>query len=174
MNPAPVMNPAPAARRRRQGGFTLVELMVVVAVMAVLAMVGLPSASMSNDRKLDMLQLQIQDAITHAQTLSYHSGERYAVKFDVQGQWFAVLNEVGVPVDDPLTKRMYVVFLDRPDQPSGIRMDSVVFGLRPLAAFNDKGILTKEGTVLISADGQTRQLSMNTSTARFTELPISE
>lgn len=169
------MNPRTNAPRRRQGGFTIVELMVVAAIMAVLAMVGLPAASgMSNDRKLDMLQLQMQDAVSHAQTLAYHTGARYAVKFDTQGQWFAVLDEVGVPVQDPLTKGMYIVFLDRPDQPSNISMDEVIFGDRPLAAFNDKGVLTKSGTARISADGISRQLSMNTATAEFQEEPISE
>jgi len=159
---------------RRLAGFTVAELMVVGAILGILALIGLPAASMSNDRKLDMLQLQVQDAITHAQTLSYHSGTKHAVKFDVDGQWYAVLDEVGTPVQDPLTKGLYIIFLDRPDQPANIRLEEVVFGQRPLAAFDDKGKLTKSGYVRITADGQARELFMNTATAKFSEVPISE
>lgn len=158
--------------RNRVAGFTVVELMVVVFVMAVLAAVAMPAATKDTDRKLDTLQLEMQDAIDHAQSLAYHTGAKYAVKFDVAGQWFAVINEVGVPVQDPLSKGMYIVFLDRPGQPAGVRLDQCVYQTRPIAPFNDKGVLEKSGTVRISADGVVRNLVMNTATARFEEQPI--
>ena len=165
---------ANARARNRAGGFTVVELMVVVFIMGILAAVAMPSNSVSVDRKLDTLQLQLQDAIDHAQSLAYHTGAKYAVKFDVAGQYFAVINEVGVPAQDPLSKGMYIIMLNRPDQPSGIRLEYCKYETRPLAPFNDKGVLEKSGEVRISANGTVRRLVMNTATATFEEQPIGE
>ena len=46
--------------RRGQRGFTFAELMVSVTVMAFLAVIALPNATTDHERKLDMLQLQLQ------------------------------------------------------------------------------------------------------------------
>lgn len=157
---------------RRASGFTILELLVVVFVLSILAAVAMPAATVNSEKKLDILQMQVQDAIDHAQSLAYHTGAKYAVMFDVPNQLFAVVNEVGVPVEDPLTRGMYIIFLNRPDQPSGIRLEYAKFETRPLAPFTDKGVLMKSGEVRLSADGIVRKLTMNTATAKFLEVPI--
>ena len=52
--------------RRSARGFTIVELLVTVVVMSILAVVAIPSASVNNERRLDMLQLQLQGVVLHA------------------------------------------------------------------------------------------------------------
>ncbi len=74
---------------RRTSGYSVLELLVVVMMLAVLAGIVLPSASVGDDRKLDTLQLAMQDAIDHAQSLSFHQGIAYGVRFNTAGQWFA-------------------------------------------------------------------------------------
>ena len=133
--------------KRPESGHTIIELLAVVAVLIVLAAIVLPSASLGEDRKLDTLQLSIQDAIDHAQSLSYHEGVPYGVRFSTAGQWFAVVNEVGVPIDDPLTHGDYVMRLKSPDMPSNCSLEYAEFGVRPLIAFNSKGIMTAPGQV---------------------------
>lgn len=168
-----------AARRRAQSGFTLMELVTAVFVMAVLAAVAMPSYTESTDRKLDMVQLQIQDALDHARSLAYHTGEVTGVKFGIDevsdgSAWIAVVNALGVPHVDPLTKSFYIVRLDAPGQPSKVDIVDAAFGPadRNLAGFTDKGVLYQPGTILIQADDEQRLFSVTTSTGRLQEVPI--
>jgi type II secretory pathway pseudopilin PulG len=159
---------------RRERGHTLIELLIVAAVLMILAGIVIPSGTVSDDRKLDTLQLQIQDAMDHAQALAYHTGSVHGVRFSTTGQWFAVVNEVGIPIDDPLSHGDYVVKLNSPGQPGGIRLDYGIFGTRPIAVFNEKGVLEESGQVNIGTTKAVRWLFANTATAKLTEITVTE
>jgi prepilin-type N-terminal cleavage/methylation domain-containing protein len=150
--------------KRNQSGHTLLELLVVVLILGILAGIAIPAASVGDDRKLDTLQLAIQDAIDHAQSLSFHQGIAYGVRFNVNGQWFAVVNENGVPVDDPLSHGDYLIRLTNPspDMPNGCKLDYAMFGPRPLACFDEKGVLVRGGEVRITAGKTQRILTCTT------------
>ena len=157
----------------KKRGFTLVELLVTVVVMSVLAVVAIPSSSVNNKRKLDMIQLQLQDAIDHAWSLAYHTGEKMSVHVYVPGQWFAVVNELGVPQDDPLTHRIYAVRLNSPGQEQDVAITYCKNPLdRSLVMFNNKGHLVYPVDIRISANGVERWLEINTATGELAEVPI--
>lgn len=167
------------ARRSHQAGFTLMEMVTAVFVLAILAAVAMPSYTESTDRKLDMVQLQIQDALDHARSLAYHTGEVVGVRFGTDAvsngaPWIAVVNTLGVPMVDPLTKSFYIVRFDAPGQPSNVDIVDANFGPadRPTAGFTDKGVLYQPGDILIEADGVQRFFSVSTSTGRLEEQPI--
>lgn len=156
---------------RDRAGFTLMELLVVIAVMGFMAAVAMPSGGMSTDRKLDIIQLQVQDAIDHAQSLAYHTGTKHVVRISTDGQWIAVTNTLGVPVQDPLTRGPYVVrFTPLPGQPTGVKMVQATFGFnRPLVLFDSKGVLEHPGTMTITAGTESRLLSLNSATVTLTQ-----
>ncbi|MHC4844835.1 MAG: prepilin-type N-terminal cleavage/methylation domain-containing protein [Planctomycetota bacterium] len=160
--------------RRHQAGHTVIELLVVVAVLMFLAGIVIPSGTVSDDRKLDTLQLQLQDAMDHAKSLAYHSGSVHGVRVDATGNWFAVVNEVGIPIDDPLSHGDYVIRLDSPGQPNGIKLDYANFGTRPVAVFNEKGVLEEGGQINISTKSSVRWLFANTATAKLAEIPVTD
>ena len=153
-------------------GFTLIELVVVVLIMALLAAIVMPSGSMSDKRKLDTVQVALQDAINHARALAYHKGEPYGVKFHVVNQWFSVVNRMATPVEDPLSHGPYIVYLTHPGMPGNVSVESAQFNGRLTAAFNEKGILQYGGEVVIRAGGSTRRLLINSATAKLVEAPI--
>ncbi|MFT7462784.1 MAG: prepilin-type N-terminal cleavage/methylation domain-containing protein [Pseudohongiellaceae bacterium] len=161
-------------KKPKQAGVTLIELLAVVVVMSVLAAIAVPSASVSYERKMDILQLQVQDAIDHAQSLSYHSGEKHAVRLDTSAQWIAVVNAVGSPVVDPLNRTPFVVrFTPAPGQPTGATILSAKFGFdRPMILFNSKGDLEYEGDLILKAGNYQRTLSLNSATAKLTQTTI--
>ncbi len=63
----------------------------------------------------------------------------------------------------------YVVRLNAPDMPSAIHLDYAMFGPRPLAAFDEKGVLIRGGEVRITAGQTQRILLCDTSTATLTD-----
>jgi hypothetical protein len=97
----------------------------------------------------------------------------------VTKDWFAVVNAVGTPVEDPLTKGDFVVRIKEPGQPKDILIDYAAFvgttdpTPRPLIVFNEKGVLQTPGEVHIRAGETTRRLTINTATAKLVEEPMS-
>jgi hypothetical protein len=84
-----------------------------------------------------------------------------------------VVDRTGAPVDDPLSHRPYVVRLDAPGQPGGVEIDHADFGGRPLAAYNEKGILNDSGEVHLRVGSEVRWLGMNTASPVLVPIPIS-
>jgi prepilin-type N-terminal cleavage/methylation domain-containing protein len=158
--------------KQSRSGFTLIELVVVVAILAVLAAIVTPSVSMSDKRKLDTVQVSLQDALDHAQALAYHKGEPYGVKFHVVKQWFAVVNDKATAVEDPLSHGPYIVYLNRPGMPGNVEIESAQFNGRLTAGFNEKGILQYGGEVFIRGGETTRRLLINSATAKLVEASI--
>src|SRR5262245_42453853 len=159
--------------KTRTSGHTVVELLIVIAVLMVLAAIVLPSGSVGDERKLDTLQLEIQDAMDHAQSMAYHDNAPYGVRFSATGQWFAVVNEMGVPIDDPLSHGDYIVRMKDPGQPKATYIDYANFASRPLAAFDEKGVLQTGGEIHLHTGSTQRWLMANTATATLTQIPVS-
>ena len=112
-----------SSTHRTRSGFTIVELLATLVVMAILAVVAIPSSTVDTKRKLDMLQLQLQDGIDHAWSLAYHTGEKMSMYVNVPGQWFAVLDAQAVLQEDPLTRKDYAVLLNAPGQGQNVSID---------------------------------------------------
>ncbi|MGQ0552563.1 MAG: prepilin-type N-terminal cleavage/methylation domain-containing protein [Planctomycetota bacterium] len=156
----------------RSPGYTVVELLVVILILALLAAIVLPTATVGADRKLDTVQLEIQDALDHAQSLAYHQGVPFGVVFNASANWFAVVNQAGVPIDDPLSHGDYVIRLDEPGQPKDVHLEFAIFGSRPVAAFNEKGVLEIGGQVRLRTGADERLLVCDTATHQLVAVPL--
>ncbi len=157
---------------RTNRGFTLIELLIVSAVLMMLALIAMPAGGMNDHRKLDIIQLAVQDALDVAQRQSYKSGVPYGVRFGTNaGGWFAVVNEAGIPIEDPLSHGSYVVRLSDPGHPTNVTIEYAIFGLRPVAAYDEKGVLVQGGQIHLRAGDQVRWLQLTTASPELEVVP---
>jgi type II secretion system protein H len=151
----------------RPSGFTLIELLVVLAIMGVMALIAVPASGAGYDQRLDLVEMQVTDALGRAQALARSTREPHGVVFDTLGERFAVVDGNGVAVTDPLTRSSYIVDFDRPDQPQGIDVSSASFGANGVAAiFDGQGLPVNGGTVVVHCHGSTRTLTLDQATGQ--------
>jgi prepilin-type N-terminal cleavage/methylation domain-containing protein len=157
--------------RDRHAGFTLVELLVVVFLVALLA--GLASVSVGDDAQgqLELADLQVRDAIAWAQTLARSSRAPMGVVFEPGGDRLAVVDETGTQVTDPLTRRGYEVDFSRPNEPRRVSIQAADFGACGTALiFDAQGWPLAGGTLTLAAGGGLRTLTVDGATGRVESL----
>jgi type II secretion system protein H len=82
----------------RSEGFTLAEILVVVAIAAIIARVALPLLSSQDSKKLEVAAQEIGNALRFAVNEARRTGRLKVVKSDATGANLGAVN-------DPLTKR---------------------------------------------------------------------
>jgi prepilin-type N-terminal cleavage/methylation domain-containing protein len=146
-------------------GFTLIELLMVIFLVALLAGVAAVSLGYGNEDHLAMADVQVRDAIAWAQTLARSNRMPVGVVFDPGGERFAVVDQNGAQVSDPLTRRGYEVAFPRPNQPRRVDLHAADFGSCGAAViFDAQGIPLTGGTVILQAGGRTRTLTVDGAT----------
>lgn len=157
-----------STRRRPHGGFTLVELLMIVVILAMTASVALLSSGGGDAQALDLATIQIQDTVERAQALAQSQRVAHGVVFDLASNQLALVNDAGVAVDDPLTKMPMVIGFATPGQPQGIDITGADFGTAGTTAlFDPQGVPLAAGTVTLSRGSVTRTLTFDGATGRI-------
>lgn len=157
------------AAKRSSAGFTLVELLVVVFIMALIAGVAVASSGNGAEIALEMAEIQVRDALGRAQALARSNRAPYGVVFDVETDRFAIVDEHGVLAVDPLTRGDYIIDFVKPNQPKLVDIDSADFGAAGNAAiFDGQGVPLAGGTVTLKLRNSVRTLSLDAATGQVT------
>ena len=152
-------------RAGASGGYTLVELLVTVIVLAILSSIAGLAAGVSGAQHLDMAELQLRDALGWAQSQARSNRAPVAVVFDPDHDRFALVDAAGVMLPDPLTRDVYLVSFHRPNQPQLVDLVAAGFGAAGQAViFDAQGVPMTGGTVTLTARGTTRVLTVDPAT----------
>ena len=152
----------PHAQPRGTRGFSLLELLVVVAILGLLAGMTQMSSVQTDEIALDSATLLVQDACARAQTLARSARSPCGVVFDVNGERFAIVDEDGAAATDPLTRGDAIVDLHRPDLPGHIELEAADFGAAGACALYDaQGAPLAGGTLVLRCNDVTRTLTLD-------------
>ncbi len=144
--PAPTHTPKSHAAPRVaiQHGYTLLEMVIVVAIIGLVAALTVPSAAPANQRKLDLAGSEVADAFRFAREEARRTGVMHGVATDMPNDLLRVfrLDEGPDPnlkvfdVYHPVTKQLYAIQISGPPY-SGVTLSGG--GGQMVGTCNDPG-----------------------------------
>jgi prepilin-type N-terminal cleavage/methylation domain-containing protein len=177
-------------------GYTLLELMIVVIILATIAAIAVPGSVQGSDQKLRLAAAEVAGAIRFARSEAMRTGEGYGVTVDQATQTVTVnrydlgtapVAAVGIPIN-PVTKKPYDYNVYTKADTRGVTIsnsqdafDFSGFGRRKDLIFDRNGIpkwlagagptthLLSDGTVLLSYGNQQLSVRVAPITGRVTE-----
>ncbi|MGB5344824.1 MAG: prepilin-type N-terminal cleavage/methylation domain-containing protein [Woeseia sp.] len=128
----------------RQGGYTLLEMVIVVALLAVIAAVAVPSVMPAQQHKLAAATAAVAEAFRFAREESRHTGVVHGVSVDLANNRIRVFrldeapnpNEKLFDVYQPVSKQLYAVETGMPPY-GGVTLNAL--GGQMLGTCNDPG-----------------------------------
>lgn len=94
----------------RSGGFTLVEIIIVVAVILIAAMLALPMFSSAGDMQARSAANMIMADIEYAKSMAIARGQNYSVVFNTANESYKIVDDNGATIAHPVKKGFnYVV-----------------------------------------------------------------
>lgn len=127
----------------RENGFTLLEIMIVVAILGIVAGVAMPDLSSTDSKKLDMAAQVIAEAIVFARTDAIRKKIPHGINTDIVNdriRVYSLATHTAVfDVYHPIDKKKYDIQLKTDAQLAGVDIVSAYFSCN--GVFNSSSYL---------------------------------
>jgi len=143
-------------RTRTEAGFSLVELIIVITIMAILAWVAYPKLTVTTEIKLDAAARRVAADLRYAQNRSIGTRVVHGLLFDASAEKYTVFAPTpATAAVDPAdrAKPLSVDFTRRPEY-QGVTIVSATFGTTPGVKFDYFGVPRDTAGVDIAATGR--------------------
>lgn len=183
-----------SSRKTRQAGFSFVELIIAVALLAVVAAAAIPAFSPVSEKTLDIAANEVAAAIRFARSESLRTGVSHGVNFQTFSQRVRVywLDQSGsfpplkYEVNHPIDHKLYDFDFDTDPVFSDVTIENAAFYYgnsslpTQLLGFNRTGTpkstnlisgedsLLSSGSITLSYKGRQRLISLESVTGRVT------
>ena len=177
-------------RAKQYAGFSLVELLIVIALLGLIAAVATPNLFIDDEAALERAAARVASAFRYAHAEAVRTGQSHGVTASTFSQSVKVyrLDESVSPaavvydVRDPVTKQIYDLTFGEDDTPA---LSAVYFkfegfffpqafvgfsGTTGVPKYNDSGTIRmlENAYIRVSHDGVTRTINLSPMTARVT------
>lgn len=88
--------------RKRIYGFTLIEIIIVVAILAIAALLAVPMLSTAADTQLRSAANMIAADLEYARSMAISTQQKYSVVFSSTNESYEVRDSVGTVIDNPI------------------------------------------------------------------------
>ena len=138
-------------------GFTLIELIMVLVIIAVLGMLALPTFEMFHGAKLDSAVRKTVADIRYVQELARSRHSRYRMTFNAAANSYDVRDVPGnVLITHPFTRQAFSVNLNSDAQFAGVDIAAANFSGGQVLQFNWNGEPENAANVTLTAAGSVR------------------
>lgn len=159
----PVFSPRTSSKLRYSHGFTLIELMVAVAVMAILVSAAVPSfTSVFNGNRLTGIANELAASLQSARMEALRRGQRVVVCSSADGascvatpatdSWPGWLAFVDTDADNVLDAGEAILRYDRIQAPMEVRASPAISGGNSRVVFRPDGLAYTDAGLLLQAN----------------------
>ena len=154
--------------RRARGGFTIIEILIVVVILAIAAMTAIPMISSAGSIQVRSVANMIAADLEYAKSLAITKGQKFRVHFHTSTDTYWLRDEAGVTIPHPVKKGFYYVIdlqdegLDKAD------ITGAVFGGSHQVEFDYLGSPDNGGTVTVQGGNTTMTIRVEAVTGYIT------
>jgi len=156
--------------RRARGGFTIIEILIVVVILAIAAMTAIPMLSSAGSIQVRSVANMIAADLEYAKSLAITKGQKFSVVFDTSADSYEIVDESGTTILHPVKKDYYVIDLQDEGLDKADITGAVFGGTDPsrvefdyLGSPDDGGTVTVQGgktTLTISVEAVTGYITV--------------
>jgi prepilin-type N-terminal cleavage/methylation domain-containing protein len=155
-------------RQSNGGGFTLIELMIVMLIMAVAAAIAVPMVSSAGSMQIRSAVNMVAADLEYAKSLAIGTGQRHSMVFDAANEAYHIANAAGTTVAHPVKKGFdYVVSFATDGRLDQVDIVDASFDGTSTVSFdylgspyNGAGTALTSGVVTLRAAGVTRTVTV--------------
>ena len=147
-------------RRSSISGFTVIELMVVVVILAIAALTAIPMMSSASSMQIRSAANLIMADLEYAKSMAITRGQNYSVEFDVASNSYSIKKD-GIVIEHPVKKGFsYVVSFPSESRLSMVVLTNVNFNGNQSVTFDPLGSPDNGGMVRIQAGNTTATITV--------------